>query len=61
VNTIFNSEFSTGHKHVNKSINTKNYELFQTSNLREYKRYVIEPMLASIEKFQERDDGCRES
>ncbi|KYN30222.1 hypothetical protein ALC57_00316, partial [Trachymyrmex cornetzi] len=33
VNTIFNGEFATGDKRANKSINTKNYELFQTSNL----------------------------
>ncbi|KYQ58873.1 hypothetical protein ALC60_02117, partial [Trachymyrmex zeteki] len=35
VNTIFNGEFVTGDKRANKSINTKNYELFRTSNLRE--------------------------
>jgi len=29
----FNGEFATGDKRTNKSINTKNYELFQTSNL----------------------------
>jgi len=34
VNTIYNGEFATGDKRANKSINTKNYEVFQTSNLR---------------------------
>jgi len=27
-NTVFNSEFVTGDKRANKSVNTKNYELF---------------------------------
>jgi len=45
-----------GDKRANKSINMKNYELFRTSNLRKwYERYVIESMLAALEKFQERD------
>jgi len=56
VNTIFNGEFLTGDKRANKSINTRNYELFRTSDLREwYKRCVIESTLASLEEFQERD------
>ena len=55
VNTVFNGEFTTGDKRANKSINTRNCELFQTSNLRE--RYVIEPTLTSLEEFQERDSG----
>jgi len=33
VNTIFNGEFAMGNKRTNKSINTKNYEFIQTSNL----------------------------
>jgi len=50
VNTIFNGEFVSGDKRANKSINTKNYELFRTSDLREwYERCVIEPSLASLE------------
>jgi len=58
VNTIFNGEFVAGDKHANKSINTRNYELFRTSDLREwYERRVIEPTLASLEEFQERDSG----
>jgi len=58
VNTIFNGEFVTGDKRANKCINTRNYELFRTSDLREwYERRVIEPTLASLEEFQERDSG----
>jgi len=58
VNTVFNGEFVTGDKRANKSINTRNYELFRTSNLREwYERHVIEPTLAALEEFQERDSG----
>jgi len=58
VNTIFNGEFVSGDKCANKSINTRNYELFRTSDLREwYERRVIETTLASLEEFQERDSG----
>ena len=58
VNTAFNGVFVTGEKSANKSITTKNCELFQTSNLDEwYERRVIEPTLASLEEFQERDSG----
>ncbi|XP_070165276.1 uncharacterized protein [Polyergus mexicanus] len=58
INTVFNGEFVTGDKRANKSINTRNYELFRTSDLREwYERRVVEPTLASLEEFQERDSG----
>ncbi|XP_036141224.1 uncharacterized protein LOC118645049 [Monomorium pharaonis] len=58
VNTAFNGVFVMGDKRANKSINTKNCELFQTSDLDEwYKRCIIEPTLASLEEFQERDSG----
>jgi len=58
VNTAFNGEFVTGDKRANKSINTKNYELFPTSDLDEwYERYIIEPTLALLDEFQERDSG----
>ncbi|KAM0726697.1 hypothetical protein ACS0PU_007881 [Formica fusca] len=58
VNTVFNGEFVSGDKSANKSINTRNYELFRTSDLREwYERRVVEPTLASLEEFQERDSG----
>jgi len=58
VNTVFNGEFVTGDKRANKSINTRNYELFRTSNLHEwYERHIIEPTLVALEEFQERDSG----
>lgn len=58
VNTLFNGEFVTGDKRTNKSINTKNCELFQTSDLQEwYERHVSEPTLTVLEEFQERDSG----
>ncbi|XP_070169738.1 uncharacterized protein, partial [Polyergus mexicanus] len=58
INTVFNGEFVTGDKRANKSINTRNYELFRTSDLREwYERRIVEPTLASLEEFQERDSG----
>ncbi|XP_036139701.1 uncharacterized protein LOC118644691 [Monomorium pharaonis] len=62
VNTTFNGVFVTGDKRANKSINTKNCELFQTSDLDEwYERRIIEPTLASLEEFQERDSGWASS
>jgi len=58
VNTAFNSEFVTGDKRANKSENTKYYKLFRTSDLDEwYERYIIEPTLALLDEFQERDSG----
>ncbi|XP_071571453.1 uncharacterized protein [Temnothorax nylanderi] len=61
INTVFNGEFVTGEKRANKSINTRNSELFRSSDrsdLREwYKLHVIEPTLAKLEEFQERDSG----
>ncbi|XP_076674681.1 uncharacterized protein LOC143372421 [Andrena cerasifolii] len=58
VNTVFNGEFVAGDKHACKSINTRNCELFGASDLQEwYQRCVIEPTLASLEEFQERDSG----
>ncbi|XP_076674650.1 uncharacterized protein LOC143372385 [Andrena cerasifolii] len=58
VNTVFNGEFVAGDKHACKSINTRNCEHFGTSDLQEwYQRCVIEPTLASLEEFQERDSG----
>ncbi|XP_076682600.1 uncharacterized protein LOC143376319 [Andrena cerasifolii] len=58
VNTVFNGEFVAGDKHACKSINTRNCELFGTSDLQEwYQRCVIEPTLAWLEEFQERDGG----
>jgi len=58
INTVFNGEFVAGDKRANKSIATRNYELFRTSNLCEwYELHVVEPILASLEEFQERDSG----
>ena len=58
VNTVFNGEFVAGDKHACKSINTRNCELFHTSDLQEwYQRCVVEPTLASLEEFQERNSG----
>lgn len=58
VNTVFNGEFVSGDKRANKSINTKNCELFCTSELDEwYERRVVEPTLAALDEFQERDSG----
>jgi len=58
INTVFNGEFVAGDKRANKSIATRNYELFQTSDLQEwYESRVIEPTLTSLEEFQDRDSG----
>jgi len=58
INTVFNGEFVTGDKRANKSITTRNYELFRTSDLQEwYQSRVVEPTLTSLEEFQERDSG----
>ncbi|KYN22272.1 hypothetical protein ALC57_05335, partial [Trachymyrmex cornetzi] len=58
VNTIFNGEFVADAKRSAKSITTKNYELFNTSDLREwYDEHVMDDILAALEEFQERDSG----
>ncbi|KYN09457.1 hypothetical protein ALC57_18430, partial [Trachymyrmex cornetzi] len=58
VNTIFNGEFVADAKRSAKSIITKNYELFNTSDLREwYDEHVMDNILAALEEFQERDSG----
>jgi hypothetical protein len=55
---MFNGEFIAGDKRANKSITTKNCELYRCSNLEEwFQSRVIEPTLASLEEFQERDSG----
>ena len=58
VNIAFNSKFATNDKRVNKSIITraqlKNNEVYRCmSDMRD--RHVIEPTLATLEEFQERD------
>jgi len=56
INTVFNGDVVAGDKHANKSIVTRDYELFQISNLREwYELRVVESTLTSLEEFQERD------
>ncbi|KYN27442.1 hypothetical protein ALC57_03151, partial [Trachymyrmex cornetzi] len=58
VNTAFNGEFATKDKRASKSINTKNNEIYRCTDIREwYERNVVEPILASLEEFQERDSG----
>ncbi|KYM98256.1 hypothetical protein ALC62_11043 [Cyphomyrmex costatus] len=58
VNTAFNGEFIASDKRTVMSINSKNCELYPTSNVREwYVSRVIEPTLTSLEEHQERDSG----
>ena len=58
VNTAFNGEFATKDKRANKSIITKNSEIYRCTDMREwYERHVVESILASLEEFQERDSG----
>ena len=58
VNTAFNGEFATKDKRANKSILIKNSEIYQYIDLREwYKQHVVQPILVSLEEFQERDSG----
>ena len=58
IHTAFNDEFESNDKRANKSVNTKNYELFHSSNLEKwYEWRVVEPILTSLEKFQNRDSG----
>jgi len=35
INTVFNGEFVAGDKRANKSIATRNYELFRSSDMQE--------------------------
>jgi len=58
INTVFNDEFVADDKSANKSIATRNYELFHLTDLRDwYELRVVEPILASLKEFQERDSG----
>lgn len=53
---MFNDEFSaSGDKRANKSVSTKNYEFFRSSDLQEEASRVVKPILSSLEGFQERD------
>ncbi|KYN41435.1 hypothetical protein ALC56_04149 [Trachymyrmex septentrionalis] len=58
VNTAFNGEFATKNKRANKSIISKNSEIYQYTDLREwYEQHIIESMLTLLEEFQERNSG----
>jgi len=54
VNTAFNGEFATKDKRANKSIFTKNSEIYRYTDLW-YEQHVIKSILASLVEFQERD------
>jgi len=57
INIVFNGEFVASDKSANKSIATRNYEFFRSTDLQEwYELHVVQPILASLEKFQERDN-----
>ena len=47
--------FMAGDKRANKNIATRNYELYQCTDLRDTR--VIESSLSSLEKFQKRNSG----
>lgn len=58
VNTMFTGEFVAGDKQMDKTISTKNYELFLLSDPSEwYDKHVVESTISSLEEFQERDSG----
>lgn len=58
VNTMFTGEFVAGDKQMDKSINTRNYEILLVSDISEwYDKHVIESTMSSLEEFQERDSG----
>ena len=59
VNTVFNGKFvNIRDDRDNKSLATKNYEIYRASNLREwYEQRVIEVILTMLDEFQERDSG----
>jgi hypothetical protein len=58
INTAFNGEFTAGDKIAVKTIVTKNWELFPTSDLHKwYTKHVVDTILVSLEEFQERDSG----
>jgi len=54
INIVFNSEFVAGDKRTKKIIATRNYELYQYTDLREwYVSRVVEFILVSLEEFQD--------
>jgi len=56
MNSAFNDEFATKDKRANKSLVTKNSEIYRFAHVIRAAR-IIEPILASLEEFQERDSG----
>ena len=51
INIIFNGEFVASDKRANKSVATRNFEVFRCADLREwYVSRVDEPILASLEE-----------
>jgi len=61
VNTAFNGEFAMKDKRANKSIVTKNSEIYRYTDLSEwYEQHypsIIQPILVSLKEFQEHDSG----
>jgi len=51
---MFNGEFAKD-KNVNKSIITKNSEIYQCTDMRVWYERHVEPILVLLEEFQERD------
>jgi len=43
---VSNGEFMAGDKRANKTVSTRNYELFRTSDLQEWYELRVEPILA---------------
>jgi len=56
VNTTSNGEFATKDKRANKSIITIS-EIYWCTDMREWYERSTKPILASLEEFQERDNG----
>ena len=58
INTVFNGEFVSGNKRANKSVSTRNYELFQTLPIcKNGTRRAWSVYPALLEEFQECDSG----
>lgn len=58
VYTVFNGEFIVKDKKTVKGFNTKNNELFITSDLQKwYMEHVVDSTMTQLQEFQERDSG----
>ena len=58
MNTVFNGKFTAIDKIAVKSITTRNRQLFDASDLRDwYDTHVLEAILTDLDEFQERDSG----